>query len=64
MTGAATCLFPRGCLLYPKAGDRPAGSVREAASGMISHTPYFLLLFCVVIFVLAAVVAKDCDPGR
>jgi hypothetical protein len=30
---------------------------------MLSQTPYFLLLFCVVIFVLAAVVARDCDKG-
>jgi hypothetical protein len=30
---------------------------------MFVQTVNFLLLFCVVIFVLAAVVARDCDRG-
>ena len=42
----------------------PGGVYGETvAPPMLSQTPYFLLLFCVVIFVLAALVARDCDRG-
>ena len=30
---------------------------------MYSQTPFFLLLFCLVLFLLAAVVFADCDHG-
>jgi hypothetical protein len=53
--------FPARLPFSPHVSVRAGAVCREAVLGMLSHTPYLLLLVCIVIFVLAAVVAMDCD---